>query len=197
MPYNRPYSQHEVHEILWDSECRTRPTASAGHGQRGHAITQHGDGRANVLDKRYWTITLKHQTLEEGRKYGPIPPVVMPPSTPVGSDSRFLSRLDLIRAVTHALNSPSGQIELSKLFTQPTVMIDVPLDRSLGIRAEQAGHAVAKIGTGKAKKTVEAHGPSSYTRGVALGVFLLVDRVKTNDPACAIHIHTAYPTAVG
>jgi hypothetical protein len=124
MPYARQYSLHEVHEILCKSERRTRPKAAGGGGQRGHAIAQHGDMRENILDKRYWTITLKYQTIEEGLKYGPIPPVVMPPSKPVGSDSRFLRRLDLIRAVAQALNSPKGQTELSMLRAKETVSTD-------------------------------------------------------------------------
>jgi hypothetical protein len=194
MPYNRLYSQHEVHEILCASERRTRP---AGGPHLGHPITQHGDGRSDVLDKRYRSVILLHDTLDKSRASAPFPAPPLAPNKPVGNDSRFLTRVDLIRAVSHALNSPKGQLELSKLGTLPTVSVDVPLDRSLGIQAEAAGHSVAKVGTGKAKTTVEAHGPSSYTRGVALGVFLLVDRVKAGDPACAIHIHTAYPTAVG
>jgi hypothetical protein len=66
----------------------------------------------------------------------------------------------------------------------------------LGIQAESAGHPVAKVGTGQVKTTVEAQGLSSYQRGVALGVFVLVDRVRPNVPAREIHIHTAYPTVV-
>jgi hypothetical protein len=194
MPYNRHYSQNEVHEILCASERRTRPT---GGPNLGHPITQHGDARANILDKRYRTTIILHETLEQTRAANPISTPLVAPSKPARDDSRFLSRLDLIRAVHQALNSPKGQLELSKLAIQPGISIDLPLDRTLGIQAEAAGHPVAKVGTGSAKTAVEAQGPSSYQRGVALGVFVLVDRVRPNDPACEIHIHTAYPTAVG
>jgi hypothetical protein len=194
MPYNRPYSQNEVHDILCASERRTRPS---GGPNLGHAITQHGDARSDILDKRYQSVILLHETLDKTRAAAPFPSPMLAPSKPVPNDSRFLSRLDLIRAVFRALNSPAGQLELSKLNSHPTVSIDVALDRSLGIKAEAAGHPTAKIGTGRHKTTVEAHGPSSLRQGIALGVFVLVDRVQAGDPACAIHIHTAYPTQVG
>jgi hypothetical protein len=194
MPYNRQYSQNEVHEILCASERRTRPT---GGPNLGHPITQHGDGRLNIMDKRYQSVILLHETIEKTRSSSPIPNGMLAPSKPVRDDSRFLSRLDLIRAVCRALNSPAGQRELAKLASQPTVSIEVPLDRSLGIRAEAAGHATAKVGSGHHKTIVEAQGPSSLRLGIALGVFVLVDRVRPGDPTCAIHIHTAYPTEVG
>ncbi len=194
MPYNRHYGQNEVHEMLCASERRKRPT---GGSNLGHPITQHGDARSNLLDKRYQSVILLHETIDRTRSASPIPNPMLAPSKPVRDDSRFLTRLDLIRAVCQALNSPAGQHELSRLTFQPTVSIEVPLDRSLGIRAEAAGHATAKVGSGKNKATVEAQGPSSLRLGIALGVFVLVDRVKPGDPTCAIHVHTAYPTEVG
>ncbi len=62
MPYNRRYTQNEVHEILCASDARARPTGSP---HLGHPITQHGDGRSNILDKRYRSVILLHETLEQ------------------------------------------------------------------------------------------------------------------------------------
>ncbi len=182
MPYNRRYTQNEVHEILCASERRARPTGSP---HLGHPITQHGDGRSNILDKRYRSVILLHATLEETRAASPLPIPMLAPNQIPDEDSRFLTRLDLIRAVSEALNSTTGQIELRKLATERTVKIHVPLDRSLGIQAETAS------------RTLAGTGPPSHRRGMALRVFVLVNRIKANDPACTIHIHTAYPTAVG
>lgn len=194
MPYNRRYSLDEVHQILCDSERRKRPS---GGSELGHAITRHADGRSDILDKRYRSVIHLFATLEETRASGPIPNGSLAPSKFVGGDSRFLTRMDVIRAVYQALNSPTGQTKLAELATGPSVTITVPLDRALGIRGEAAVHPTIKTGTGKAKKAVEAPGPSAMRQGIALEVFVLIDRIAAGDPASAIHIHTAYPTSVG
>jgi hypothetical protein len=193
MPYNRRYNQAEVHDILCASERRVRP---AGGTAIGHPITQHGDGRGDILDKRHKSVILLHESAEQTRQATPIPSPTITPDNAVPKDSRFLSRLDLVRAVTQALNSTAGQFELSKLTTQRSVTIKLPLDRSLGIQAEAAAHPTATVGTGHAARKIETAGPSSHRQGVASGVIVVVDRVRVGDPDCAIHIHTAYPSAV-
>ncbi len=194
MPYNRGYSLDEIHRILCESERRERPSRGS---ELGHAITQHADGRGDILDKRYRSVIHLFATMEQNRASGPIPNGLLAPSSFVGNDSRFFTRLDLIRAVYQALNSPIGQRELAGLASRPWVTIEVPLDRSLGIRAEAAAHPTMRLGSGKAKKVSEARGPSTLRQGIALAVFVLIDRVRAGDPECAIHIHTAYPAAVG
>ena len=114
MPYNRRYSLDAIHQILCDSERRKRPSGGA---EPGHAITQHADGRSDVVDKRHRSIIHLFATLEETRASGPIPNGYVVPPKAIGRDSRFLSRLDLIRSIYQALNSPTGQAELARLGT--------------------------------------------------------------------------------
>lgn len=189
MPYNRRYSLDEVHQILCESERRERPS---GGRELGHPITRHADGRRDILDGRHRSVIFLFATLEENRASGPIPNGSLAPRRPVGRDSRFVSRIGLIRAVFQALNSPAGQIELARLASERSITFATPLDRSLGIRAEAAGNPTAdRSGTTASRRR------PSLRQGTALGVFVLVDRVAKRDPACAIHIHTAYPTEVG
>jgi hypothetical protein len=193
MPYNRAYSLNDVHEILCASEGRLRPGVPIANAQPGHPITQHADGRADVLDKRYGTVILLHETIEQTRAEAPgAPRPRLAPYQPVRTDSRFLSRMDLIRAVYQALNSPEGQTKLCELALSKTVTINANLSLTATVGAEFSSHPVAKQG----KKTVEAEGPSYLKIGTATKVRLVVDLVVPPTPDCAIHIHTAFPTEV-
>ncbi len=198
MPYNRRYTPSQVHDILCASDRRPRPGTLIGNAPLGHPISQHGDSRSNILDKRNQSVIPLHETLAETRSAVPQPPLPsVRRSRAVEDDSRFLSRMDMIRGVCHALNSPDGQRELSKLATQLKATIEVPLDRGLNIQAETSRHPIASSGSGKSKTVVEVQGPSFYKKGIALGIFVLVYRVEPPTPACEIHVHTAYPTVVG
>ena len=163
MPYNRRYTPNQVHDILCASDRRPRPGTLIGNAPLGHPISQHGDSRSNILDKRYRSVILLHETLAETRSA--VPQSSLPsvrPSRAVEEDSRFLSRMDIIRGVCHALNSPDGQRELSKLATQPRATIEVPLDRGLNIQAETSRHPIAISGSGK---VVECMARRSTRRG--------------------------------
>lgn len=193
MGYDREYSLHEVHEILCASERRVRPTARGASRPTGHAITQHGDGRDSLFDRRYRTVIALPGPSGFASDVAPPPIAPIPPRRPAERDSRFVTRRDLVRAVALALNSPTGRDELRKLAHQPTITIEVSLPRKVGLRAETTKQAIAKI----SGQLVAAQGPLAWFPGVALGVRVLVDRVEPASPAAEIHVHTAFPTNVG
>ena len=47
MGYDRQYSREEIHQMLYESERRTRP----GGTQAGHAISQHTEQREDLFDR--------------------------------------------------------------------------------------------------------------------------------------------------
>lgn len=86
MGYDRHYEPEEVHQMLYLSERRQRPTNPAGKAQPGHAISMHSEQRENPFGRRK-----------------------------IAKDSMFASRKDLILAVHEALNDPEGQKKLATL----------------------------------------------------------------------------------
>ena len=167
MPYNRQYTRTEVHDILCDSERRFRPGVPLDKANPGHAIGQHGDSRADVFDRRDEVV----------------------------SDGRFMSRKDLVLAVTEALNSPAGQAELAKLVNEQTVKIEAALVLNSGkIKAEVVGNPWAKVPKSVNKlKRVPAEGPQNFERLDVKGVTVIVDRLMPPGVNFGIHIQTAYP----
>jgi hypothetical protein len=167
VPYNRQYTRNEVHDILCDSERRYRPGVPLDKAHQGHAISQHGDSRADVFDRREDVV----------------------------NDGRFISRKDLVLAVTEALNTPSGQTELAKLATEQTVKIDADLVVYAGkIKAEVVGNPWAKVPKSVSKlKRLPAEGPQHFQQLDVKGVTVIVDRLVPPNAACGIHIQTAFP----
>lgn len=167
MPFNRQYTRSEVHDILVESERRYRPGVPLDRAHQGHAISQHADGRADVFDRREQVV----------------------------SDGRFVSRKDLILAVTEALNSAGGQQELAKLVSQQTVTIEASLVIYQGkLQAEVIGNPWASVPRSvDRRRRMPAAGPQHFERTLVQGVTVIVDRVLPVGPECAIHIQTAYP----
>jgi hypothetical protein len=167
VPYNRQYTRTEVHDILCDSERRYRPGVPPAKAHHGHAIGQHGDSRADIFDRRDAVVT----------------------------DGRFISRKDLILAVTEALNSPSGQAELAKLVNEQTVKIEASLVLNSGkIKAEVVGNPWATVPKSVSKlKRVPAAGPQNFQELDVKGVIVIVDRLLPPNVDFGIHIQTAYP----
>jgi hypothetical protein len=167
MPYNRQYTRTEVHDILTASERRYRPNVPVAVAHEGHAISQHADGRADIFDR----------------------------ASSVKTDGRFLSRKDLILAVTEALNSAAGQTELARLSSQQSVAINATLVLYQGkLKAEVVHHAVLTVPKSvNTKKWVPAEGPPHLTEKTVLGVTVIVDRLVPVNTDCSIHIQTAYP----
>ena len=167
MPYNRQYTRTEVHDILCDSERRFRPGMPLDKANRGHAIGQHGDSRSDVFDRRDDVVT----------------------------DGRFMSRKDLVLAVTEALNSPSGQAELAKLVNEQSVKIEAALVVNGGkIKAEVVGNPWAKVPKSVSKlKRVPAEGPQNFQQLDVKGVIVIVDRLLPPNVDFGIHIQTAFP----
>lgn len=86
MGYDRRYEPEEVHQILWMSERRLRPSAPAAHAHEGHPISRHTEQREDPFDRRG-----------------------------IAKDSVFASRKDQVLAVHEALNDPAGQQALATL----------------------------------------------------------------------------------
>jgi hypothetical protein len=167
VPYNRQYTRTEVHDILCDSERRYRPGVPLDKAHRGHAIGQHGDSRADVFDRRDEVVT----------------------------DGRFISRKDLILAVTEALNSTAGQAELAKLANEQTVKIEASLVVNSGkLKAEVVGNPWANVPKSVDKrKRVPAAGPQNFEVLDVKGVTVIVDRLLPPNVDFGIHIQTAFP----
>jgi hypothetical protein len=167
MPYDREYTRTEVHDILCDSERRYRPGVPPEHAHQGHAIGQHGDSRDDIFDRR----------------------------SEVATDGRFMSRKDLILAVTEALNSAAGKTELTKLTNQQTVKIDATLVLNSGkIKAEVVGNPWAKVPKAVHKSGKRpAEGPAHYQVVDVKGVTVIVDRLLPPNVDFGIHIQTAFP----
>jgi hypothetical protein len=86
MGYDRQYTREEIHQMLYLSERRKRPSAPAAHAHVGHPISRHTEQREDPFDRRN-----------------------------IKQDSTFSSRKDLVLAVEEALHDTQGQQELAKL----------------------------------------------------------------------------------
>ena len=86
MGYDRTYTREEIHQMLYESERRLRPSAPQQHAHPGHAISRHTEQREDPFDRRQ-----------------------------IKQDSIFSSRKDLVLAVEEALHDPLGQQKLATL----------------------------------------------------------------------------------
>lgn len=193
MPYDRIYSMQEVADTLYESESRESPTT----GMQGHAVGQHGDMRQDIFDKRVKTVILLPDTLEKLRTMkledGFGDPIE--PHKPAPKDGKFIRRIDMVRAVHEALNSPGGQQELRKLNgAESRVTIEMQIVRHKDrIRAAICQHPTINAGTKKKPKLVFVAGPAFYKEGFASRVVVVVEKLPAPNPECKIHIQTAYP----
>lgn len=177
MPLKRNYTMSEVHELITASEGR-RPKAKE---DGGHTVKLHADGRTGtVADGRKETAIVLADTLEKTRKMDPSEGFIALSSDEKDVDARFTSRLDLIKAVTAALNSPVGQTALEKVQTgKPRATFVAPLTP-----------AISNI-----ERYTKATG--SLERGLrATSVFVKINRLG-NGKTAKLHLQTAYPKDVG
>ncbi len=86
MGYDRTYTREEIHQMLYLSERRKRPSKPPAHAHPGHPISRHTEQREDPFDRR----TIKQ-------------------------DSTFASRKDLVLAVEDALHQAEGQQRLATL----------------------------------------------------------------------------------
>ena len=164
MGYDRQYTREEIHQMLYLSERRLRPSSPAAHAHQGHAISRHTEQRENPFDRRS-----------------------------IKQDSTFSSRKDLVLAVEEALHDPKGQQELATLYGHgvASCAITVQLSATLGkIKANVVQSPMAKVG----KKWVPSSGPQNYLQhALVSSVFVLVDKVGAAESWAPLHIQTAYP----
>lgn len=174
MALQRFYTMSEVHDLLYESEGR-RPKAKE---DGGHTISFHGDGRTGtVADGRPTTAIVLASTIEESRKMDPRDGVVLLSTDEKDVDARFTSRLDLIKAVTAALNGPQGQAALGKIEGN----------------GKPAATFVAQLNP--AIRNVERYIRSTgiLERGLtATSLFVKINRVG-NGRTAKLHLQTAYP----
>lgn len=164
MGYDRQYTREEIHQMIYLSERRLRPSAPVAHAHEGHAISRHTEQRDNPFDRRG-----------------------------IKQDSTFCSRKDLVLAVEEALHDPAGQQQLATLnaIGVNSCAITVQLSATLGkIKADVVQSPMAKVG----KKQVPASGPQNFLQKVSVSaVFVLVDKVGAAESWAPLHIQTAYP----
>jgi hypothetical protein len=164
MGYDRTYSREEIHQMLYLSERRLRPSSPAAKAHAGHAISRHTEQRADPFDRRQ-----------------------------IRQDSTFASRKDLVLAVEEVLHDPQGQQQLATLNARNVVScpITVQLTASLGkIKANVVRSPMAKVGN----KSLPAEGPQHYLQNALVNsVFVLVDKVASAESWTPLHIQTAYP----
>ncbi len=167
MGYDRTYSREEIHQMLYLSERRLRPTAPAAKAHPGHAISQHTEQREDPFDRRH-----------------------------IRQDSRFSSRKHLILAAEESLHSTEGQQNLAALNAHGSDKCEIAFQLSATkgkIKADVVLNPMAKVG----KKKVPAEGPAQYFEGVPVNsVFLLIDKLAPAESWAPLHIQTAYPSDV-
>jgi hypothetical protein len=167
MGYDRTYSREEIHQMLYLSERRLRPTVPAAKAHSGHAISQHTEQRDDPFDRRH-----------------------------IRQDSTFSNRKHLVLAAEEALHAPAGQQELAKLNAHGTDSCKIPFQLSATkgrIKADVVLNPMAKIGN----KQVPAEGPAQYFQGVPVNsVLLIIDKLAPAESWAPLHIQTAYPKEV-
>ncbi len=167
MGYDRTYSREEIHQMLYLSERRLRPTAPVARAHPGHAISQHTEQRDDLFDRRH-----------------------------IRQDSTFSSRKHLVLAAEEALHATAGQQELAKLNAHGTdsCKIAFQLSATKGkIKADVVLNPMAKVG----KKQVPAEGPARFLEGVPVNsVTLIIDKLALAESWAPLHIQTAYPNEV-
>jgi len=167
MGYDRTYSREEIHQMLYLSERRLRPTAPAASAHEGHAISRHTEQRENPFDRRQ-----------------------------IRQDSTFSSRKHLILATEEALHSTQGQQELRKLNAHGThtCRIAFQLVATQGkILADVVLNPMATVGN----KQVPAQGPALYLQKLPVdSIILIIDKLAPSESWTPLHIQTAYPNQV-
>lgn len=178
MAYKRTYTLNEVHDLICACEGRNSPKT----GAPGHAIGLHADGRASASDGRSHTVIYLAETIEESRKMDPSEGIsVVTPDWSPGQDSRFTTRLDMVKAVCAGLNSAEGQNKLAEFDTSPS--------KKRVIFSAPVSPAIKNV-----EKFIKATGDLQRGR-TATAVKIIVDRLGAST-AGAIHIQTAYPENV-
>jgi len=165
MGYDRTYSREEIHQMLYLSERRLRPSSPAAKAHAGHAISRHTEQREDPFDRRN-----------------------------IRQDSTFASRKDLVLAVEEVLHAAEGQHQLATLNAHNVLScaITVQLTATVGkIKANVVRNPpMVKVG----KQRVAAEGPPLYLRDAQVNsVFVLADKVALAQSWAPLHIQTAYP----
>ncbi|MCB1956120.1 MAG: hypothetical protein KDG55_10605 [Rhodocyclaceae bacterium] len=167
MGYDRQYTREEIHQMLYLSERRLRPTAPAARAHPGHAISQHTEQRDDPFDRRH-----------------------------IAQDSTFASRKDLVLAAEEALHSPEGQAELATLNAHGTssCKIAIQLSATLGkIKADVVRNPMARVG----RRQVPAQGPAQFLQGVQVNsVVMIIDKLAASESFAPLHIQTTFPKDV-
>lgn len=168
MGYDRSYTREEIHQMLYLSERRLRPSSKPKNAQPGHAISQHTEQRSNPFDRRR-----------------------------LSQDTTFSTRKDLVLAVEEALQSNTGQQALASMngpSGTKSCTIAYQLSARLGqIKADVVLNPMAQVDG----KTLPAEGPAQYFQRVPVNaVLLVIDRCGAAESWAPLHVQTAYPQHV-
>ena len=157
------YTLEEVHQILYKSERRLRPTAPINRAHEGHPISRHTEQRENPFDR-----------------------------PTVKQDSTFSSRKSMILGVQEALNSVTGKTELQKLNRGTnTVTIDAPVVDNTGkVFADIVRNPTARQGRRNVPaQGPSQHLQGTQVNRVRI----IVDKLDAPEGNVDIHIQTAFP----
>ncbi len=168
MGYDRSYGREEIHQMMYDSERRLRPSAPVDRAHKGHAISQHTEQRENLFDRRH-----------------------------IRQDSVFTGRKDLILAAEEALHTPEGQLQLARLNAHEikTCKIAVKLET---MKTKVTATVVVNPATARVDgKKVITSGPALYLEKLPVdSVVLILDKLRPAQSWAPLHFQTAYPGAV-
>ncbi len=174
MPLLRHYTMSEVHDLICASEGRSPKADTDG----GHTVKYHGDGRTETTaDGRPTVAIVLAETLEKSREMDPSEGFILLDKDEKDVDARFTSRLDLVKAVTAALNGPEGQTALGKIEGN----------------GKPAATFVAQLSPPiqSVERYVRATG--TLERGLtATSLFVKINRLG-NGKTAQLHLQTAYP----
>ena len=176
----RTYTRQEVAAMLYESESRQRPGTS-NPDVKGHSLGLHADGRQDITDLRAETVFILGATIEESRTMDPADGIRVISTSPVGTDSRFTSRKDILLALWQGLNSSVGQAKLEQLDHNPSLPW-----------AKFTAPLVPPIG--KIERFRHAHDTAPTTGLTARGVFIYVCPIPGRPGM--LHLQTCYPVDV-
>lgn len=168
MGYNREYGREEIHQMMYESERRLRPSVPVDKAHHGHAISRHTEQRENQLDR-----------------------------PEVRQDSIFTSRKELILAAEEAFHSAEGQLELANLNGHGTLSCKIAV-QLVASKGKVTASVVMNPGSTKvAGKRVLKAGPAHFIEKLPVdSVVLILDKLKPAESWAPLHVQTAYPSAV-
>lgn len=168
MGYDREYGREEIHQMMYDSERRLRPSAPVDRAHKGHAISQHTEQREDIFDRRH-----------------------------IRQDSVFSGRKDLILAAEEALHTGEGQSQLASLNSHEVstckIAVRLVTSKSKVTATVVVNPATVRVG----RRRMITSGPALYLEKLPVdSVVLILDKLGPAESWAPLHFQTAYPGKV-